>query len=207
MDRRTSLQWMARAAALPLLAPALHDAGAAVVAPAAKGYGTDPKIVRIHRSGQLWPLTMTAAQRETTRVLCDLVIPADSMSPSAGALDVHVFVDEWISAPYPTQQRDRTLLLQGLAWLDDEATRRFGQRFVATEEPQQHEILQAIHWLPQAAADLVEPARFFARFRDLAAGGFYTTPQGSQDLRYVGNQPSASFDGPPPEVLALVGVT
>ena len=43
-------------------------------------------------------------------------------------------------------------------------------------------------------------------FRDLTAGGFYTTPAGTKDLRYVGNVALERFDGPPPEVLAMVGL-
>jgi hypothetical protein len=49
-------------------------------------------------------------------------------------------------------------------------------------------------------------AAHFARYRDLTAGGFYTTPQGRKDVRYVGNVPLPRFDGPPPEVLKRVGL-
>ena len=40
-------------------------------------------------------------------------------------------------------------------------------------------------------------------------GGVYTayTPDGAKDLRYVGNTPSETFDGPPLAVLNLVGVS
>ena len=34
----------------------------------------------------------------------------------------------------------------------------------------------------------------FTRYRDLTAGGFYSTPHGAKDLRFVGNVASASFD-------------
>jgi hypothetical protein len=47
-------------------------------------------------------------------------------------------------------------------------------------------------------------AQFFARFRDLVAGGFYTTPEGMKDIQYLGNVPLTKFDGPPPEVLAYL---
>ena len=39
------------------------------------------------------------------------------------------------------------------------------------------------------------------RYRALTAGGFYTTPVGTRDLKYVGNVAMTTFDGPPPEVL------
>jgi hypothetical protein len=53
---------------------------------------------------------------------------------------------------------------------------------------------------------LERAAVFFARFRDLTAGGFYTTPQGTKDLGFVGNRPSTTFEGPSEAVLGIVGV-
>ena len=72
---------------------------------------------------------MSDEQRRTATALCDVIIPADATSPAASAVGVPDFIDEWISAPYPAQQRDRTVILQGLAWLDAESQRRFQQRF------------------------------------------------------------------------------
>ena len=52
----------------------------------------------------------------------------------------------------------------------------------------------------------MEPAKFFNYFPNLASGGFYTTPEGMKDLKYVGNVPLASFEGPPPEALRKAGL-
>ena len=49
-------------------------------------------------------------------------------------------------------------------------------------------------------------ASFFSRFRSLAAGAYYGTPEGWKAIGYIGNIPLPSFDGPPPEVLAKLGV-
>jgi hypothetical protein len=49
-------------------------------------------------------------------------------------------------------------------------------------------------------------ARFFQRFRDLAAGGYFTTPEGMKDLGYTGNSAMEAFTGPPPEVLRRLGL-
>jgi len=35
-------------------------------------------------------------------------------------------------------------------------------------------------------------------------GAFYSSPQGMQDIQYLGNVPLTRFDGPPPEVLAYL---
>lgn len=204
MDRRHSLQWMLAAAALPGLASA--GATPAVKASQPRGYGTDPKLVKSYRSGELWPLTFTAAQRRCAAALCALIIPADERSPSAAEVEVHLFIDEWISAPYPDHAKDKALMVQGLAWLDAESQRRFSHRFDQATLAEQQAIADEICYAPKAAAERAEAAKFFARFRDLTAGGFYTTPQGTKDLGFVGNTPSAEFAGPPAEVLKIVGV-
>ena len=54
--------------------------------------------------------------------------------------------------------------------------------------------------------ELKKGAAFFKRFRDLTAGGYYTTPEGMKAIGYVGNVPSGSFEGPPIEALKHVGL-
>jgi gluconate 2-dehydrogenase subunit 3-like protein len=212
MDRRTTMKWMlAVAAAAPGVhadADALEADSAAADPPSGQGYGTDPDLLKVYKPGELWPLTFTARQKRTAGVLCDLIIPADATSPSASAVGVVGFLDEWISAPYKTQRKDRTTLLNGLAWLDSEAAKRFKERrsFVALSDEQRTAVCDDICFVPKANPDFVDAAKFFARFRDLTAGGFYTTPQGREDVRYVGNVPLARFDGPPLEVLKKVGL-
>jgi len=204
MDRRTTLKWMlAAAAASPLWN---HAARAPAPRRTAVGYGTDPDLVKAYRAGDLWPLTLTRAQLETAAALCATIIPADARSSSAAQLMVHHFIDEWVSAPYPRHVQDRKLVLEGLGWIDAEARRRFGRRFAAASEAQRCGICDEICREAKAAAKHRKAARFFARFRDLTADGFYTTPEGMKDLGFVGNTPSANFEGPPPEALAKAGL-
>lgn len=209
MDRRTTIKWMlAASASMPLLEHVeVHAAPSGKDAPAvAKRYGTDPSLTRVYKPGDLWPLTLTTEQRATAATLCDLIIPADSKSPSASAVGVVDFIDEWISAPYDAQRGDRGVVLDGLRWLDQESTRRFAKAFRQLEVSQQRQVCDDICYLPKAGPQFKQPAVFFARYRDLTAGGFYTTPQGRKDLQYIGNVPMASFDGPPAEVLKKVGL-
>lgn len=205
MDRRTALKWMLTAAASTALAPHLGRGQAA--APAAQGYGTDPDLTRHYNPGELWPLTFTNEQRRTAAALCDVIIPADDRSPAASAVGVVDFIDEWISAPYPDQQRDRPVILAGLAWIDTESNRRFGRPFAGLNDAERHAICDDICYTPKAQPEFKEAARFFATYRNLTGGGFYSTPQGRQDVRYIGNMPLATFDGPPPEVLKQAGLT
>lgn len=200
MDRRTTLKWMfAAAASLPLghLVPA-----------AAKGkaqpYGSDPRLLDVYHPGELWPLTFSAHERQCATLLCDIIIPADATSPSASAVGVVDFIDEWISAPYPQQQADRPVIRNGLVWFEAEAQRRFAKSMLKLDAKQRHAICDDICYAPKAKN--AEASKFFARFRDLTAGGFYTTPAGRKDLQYVGNVPLQRFDGPPIEVLKKVGL-
>jgi Gluconate 2-dehydrogenase subunit 3 len=214
MDRRTSIQWvLAASAAWPLGGrsaastqpapnqPAAAGPATAVRASTVRGYGTDPNLLEVYRPGQLWPLTFTSAQRRLAGVLSDMIIPADDRSPAASAVGVVDFIDEWVSAPYPDCQRDRPIVLEGFGWLDAEAARRFRKRFAALDSRERHGICDDVCDEARAAAERRKAAHFFARYRDLTAGGFYSTPAGRKDLGYIGNVPLARFDGPPPELL------
>jgi hypothetical protein len=210
VDRRTTIKWiLAASAALPAMQRV--DFAQGQVAPhaqpiAARGYGADPDLTRVYQPGDVWPLTFTNEQRRTAAALSDLIIPEDSESPAASAVGVVDFIDEWISAPYPAQREDRTTILAGLAWLDAESMRRFRRRFADADVTQMTTICDEICYVPRARPELESAAEFFARFRDLTVGGFYTTPQGMRDIRYVGNVALARFDGPPAEVLRRVGL-
>jgi gluconate 2-dehydrogenase subunit 3-like protein len=213
MDRRTTIKWvLAAAGAIAGPQPVAYGLGevgsnAPGVLPGS-GYGTDPDLIKVYRPGELWPLTLTEPLKDTARVLCDLIIPSDPSSPSASEVGVVEFIDEWISAPYKGQRQDRAMVLEGFAWLDAEAASRYDPRssFAAISYEQQTAICDDICLVVKAQPRFVQAANFFARYRDLTAGGFYTTPQGRQDVRYVGNVPLPHFDGPPPEVLQKVGL-
>ena len=205
MDRRDAIKWMLTAAA-SLAVLQRNGQAAEAATPAGKGYGTDPDLLKEYKSGDLWPLTMTDAQRTTAAALCDVIIPEDAKSPSASALHVHDFIDEWISSPYPDQQRDRPIVLDGLAWLEAESQKRFQSGFSNLVRKQQTSICDDICYVPNAKPEFRKAAQFFKKFRDLTSGGFYTTPQGMKDIGYVGNVPLDKFEGPPPEVLKKLGL-
>jgi hypothetical protein len=194
LDRRTAVKWVLAASAALRLPSASFDALAAT--PAAKGYGKDPDLMKVYASGDLWPLTLTKEQRATATALCDLIIPADSVSPAASSVGVVDFLDEWISAPYPEHAVDRKTVLDCLARVESEAQSRFKTPFAQLSATQM-----------SAIADDIVTDQAFVRYRALTAGGFYTTPVGMKDLKYVGNVALAAFEGPPKEVLAKLGLS
>ena len=203
MDRRTTLKWMLAAS----VALGSRDGIAADGAQAPPlGYGTDPKLLDAYPPGKLWPLVLSFHERQIAVQLSDAIIPADEGSPSASSVGVVDFIDEWLSAPYPRQREDRKLVQGGFRWLDQEAKRRFSRRFTALKPAEVGGICDAICYVPRAKPRFAQAATFFARYRDLTAGAFYTTPAGRNDLKYVGNTPSTRFDGPPLAALKKAGL-
>jgi hypothetical protein len=138
---------------------------------------------------------LTKEQRTTATALCDLIIPADDTSPAASSVGVVDFIDEWISAPYPEHAVDRKTVLDGLSQIEGEAQRRFKTSFAKLSAQQM-----------SAIADAMIKDAFFERYRALTAGGFYTTPVGVRDLKYVGNVAMATFEGPTQDVLKRLGL-
>ena len=200
IDRRNVLKWFAAVAATSQL----DEFG--IAAPVAKGYGTDPNLANIYKPGDFWPLTFTPQQRKTVTALTDVILPEDHLGPAASTVRVPDYMDEWISAPYPLQQKDRDALLPGLQWLEDESTKRFQKGFADLSLEQKHAICDDICGAAPAKPQFKKGATFFSKFRSLAASAYYGTEAGWKAIGYVGNISLPSFDGPPPEVLAQLGV-
>jgi Gluconate 2-dehydrogenase subunit 3 len=212
IDRRVAIKWMLTAGAGAMFAgrpafgaPAPGGPAGAAGKPAS-GYGLDPDLIKAYKPGDLWPLTFSAAQRRQVAALCDVVIPAEGSCPGASAVGVTDFIDEWVSAPYPDNARDAKTILEGLAWLDAESTGRFGSVFAEAAEAQRAALCEEISRDPPEKPGLRPAVDFFRRFRNLAAGGFYTTPEGMKDIGYVGNVPLARFDGPPADLVERLGL-
>lgn len=166
-----------------------------------RGIGTDPNLLKKEIP---WPLTLTDLEKQTVTALADIIMPEDENGPAASKVGITEFVDEWVSAPYEYQMNDLSVIRKGLEWLNAETTKRFGKNFAECEPAQQTALLDDI------VADATEARKaafgFFAKFRSLVAGGYYSTPEGWKAIGYVGNVPLAEFPGPPPEVLKHLGL-
>ena len=214
ISRREGLQWIAAAVALlpsmaavparaqtaagPPLTPSAPWPSDPLARLAGPGYGTDPDLMKPRVT---WPLTLTETQKPQVTVLCDLILPKDATSPGAGEAGVADFIDEWISAPYPTQQDDRDQILRGLAWLDAQATALGATTFAAATPAVQTQILDAVS---AATPDpsLSAAADFFHRLRTLVILGFFTLPAGRAAIGYLGNTPTqGDWPGPSDEAL------
>ena len=227
VSRREAIQWVMGAVAASSLPSALaraqespqdrpkeegrnipsQEAAAKVPDPnTSKGYGTDPKLVKSYKPGEVWPLTFNEKQKKTAKALADTILPADQYGPAASEVGVVEMVDEWVSAPYPEQKNDRPLVLQGLEWVEQESATRFKKGFSEITDAQRRAICDDVCFRSKAQGRFRGPARFFAKFRDICAGAYYATPAGWKAIGYVGNVPLEKFDGPPAEVLKIIGV-
>ncbi|HJS45982.1 MAG TPA: gluconate 2-dehydrogenase subunit 3 family protein [Rhizomicrobium sp.] len=211
VSRRVTLAWVAAASAGPWAVVQSEPAEAQTVAASlwqdvavtpitGPGYGQDPNLMK---PSVPWPLTLTPDQRAVLRIAAGLILPADAHSPSGAGLYLDAFVDEWVSAPYPQQQRDRIVILSGLAWLDAESTTRFGKNFAQANDTERCAIFDSIAFKAKVQPGYERPAFFFARLRGLLMGGFYSLPEGMKDIGYIGNTPMAGdYSGPTPEAVA-----
>jgi hypothetical protein len=205
VDRRTTLRWLAAAIATDTLLAGCGDNRPGTAAehfddlgiakpPGATGYGTDPDLVT---PVVPWNKTMTQAQLEVAAALADVILPADATSPAASEVGVHHFIDEWVSAPYDAQRLDRPIILDGLAWLENEARTRFDTSFVNASDEQRRSILDRVAFRDRVVAGMEDAAHFFGRFRHLAMSVYYSTAAGIREIGYIGNTPvPGAYPGP-----------
>lgn len=221
IDRREALKVMAVAATsaslVEGLAPTALDAQQPVVplrrasSPPApvpprsgpRGTPTDPNLLTAKAD---WPRLLSSAELVTLSALCDMIIPADEKSPSASAVGVPAYINEYVSAPYDWAERALVSVRGGLAWLEVESSKRFGKRFTVATNAERTQICDDICYQPKATPEFLAASRFFDQVRDLSASGFYTSDAGMKDLQYIGNVPLLKFEGPPPEVLRKLGL-
>lgn len=199
-NRRRVLQLMAALSAVAVTAgPAM-----AGIMKKQQGYGqnvdtTNPQVT--------WDKSLEEDQLKALTILGDIIIPADEKSPAASAVDIADFIDEWVSAPYPKQQRDRETILGGLKWLDMQASDQSQHStFMELYHPQQVAIFDRLAKSVQGGSAEEAQETFFERLVFLVAGGFYTTPEGNEDIGFVGNVALEEFTGPPPEVRKILGL-
>lgn len=153
------------------------------------------------RRTQFRPGFFTPNEYRLVRTLSDLVIPRDTRSGSATDAGVPPFMD-FILMAYPTMQ---TPMREGLRWMNDASTERFGKPFLDATPAQRVQLLDAIAYPKRAAGDKAG-VEFFSRFRDLTASGFWSSRIGVADLQYKGNTAQAQWTGCPPAALRKVGV-
>ena len=148
----------------------------------------------------------TQRELRTARVLADDVIPRDERSGSASDAKVAEFMDYNLSVEETTPET-RVAWRGGLRWMDTESRRRFGVPYASATVAQRHQILDDIAWADRVRPELRHGAAFFARFRDMAAAGFFSSAIGFKDLQYMGNTFVPQWNGCPEAALTKLGVS
>lgn len=193
MDRRDLLRLLA-AAPLPALLPW----------PAATIDRARRTALDVTANGAAFaPAFFSEEEWATVRLLADLIIPRDQRSGSAGDAGVPEFIDTLLA---DGSEAEQTRIRGGLAWLERECRERYGAGFTAIAPSPRTELLDAVAWPDRAAAELSQGVRFFSRFRDLVAAGFWSSRLGMEDLGYQGNTFVTEWQGCPTEQLQRYGV-
>jgi hypothetical protein len=190
IDRRTALAWIGVVGAA-----AAVGAGVVVYGPRmggeriTRGYGTDPKLTKPEAAP--WSRIMIPGQLQTAAILADFILPATATAPSASAVGVPDFIDEWVSAPYPDQVKDMPVIMNGLNVL--------GGKVLKASAAERAAALAALPGSTDPA-----PKAFWKKFRHLTIGSYYTTEAGFKDIGYIGNVARTSDPGPSAEVKAVL---
>ena len=190
MDRRSALRLMSMTGVAGIL-----DWTAADLVRAAEYIESLPAAGRV-------PLFFDAHEWRTVHVLVDLIIPRDDRSGSATDAKVPEFIDFMMNEASSSRQSS---MRSGLTWLDGESVRRFGVTFVAANAAQQRAILDDISWPDRARDEMRSGVDFFNMFRDMTAGGFFSSRMGYADLQYMG-RPKREWPGCPEPALRKLGV-
>jgi gluconate 2-dehydrogenase gamma chain len=149
------------------------------------------------------PKFFTASEFKLVRTLVDIIIPKDERSGSASDVGVPEFMD-FMMIDQPARQ---VAMRGGLAWLDVECQQRYDKTFVDCTGDERTAVLDDIAWPAKAKSEHAHGVAFFNSFRDLTAGGFWTTKVGIEDLQYLGNRSVARWNGCPDEALKKLGVS
>jgi hypothetical protein len=190
VDRRTALAWIGVVGAATAV-----GAGVVVYGPmkggerVTRGYGTDPKLTKPEKAP--WSRIMIPEQLQTAAILADYILPANATAPSASSLGIPDFLDEWVSAPYPDQLKDRPVIMTGLNGM--------AAKLLKASAADRATAMAAL----AASSDPVDK-KFWKKFRHLVIGAYYTTDAGFKDIGYTGNVSRTSDPGPSAEVKAAL---
>lgn len=152
------------------------------------------------------PKFFTAHEWRTASMLADYIIPRDERSGSATDAKVPEYMD-WLMNDKEASANSKIQMRGGLAWLDLQASERFGKTFVGATDAQRRQILDDIAWPKKAKPEFSQGVSFFNRFRDLTASGFFSSEMGYKDVNFVGNVALPAWNGCPQSAMDKLGVS
>ena len=128
----------------------------------------------------------------TLRLLCDLILPADDISPAASAAGA----PEYIDLLCRNNEKLARIYHGGLAWLDATCNKLHGTPFRQAAPGQQTALLERLAYRDRTPDEWNAGARFFDWVRRMTLDAFYTSPIGYKDLGYKGGHGMTTFEVP-----------
>jgi gluconate 2-dehydrogenase subunit 3-like protein len=165
--------------------------GAVIAGPlAAQHAGHAPAVA----AGSVAPSERFLSEHEfaTLRVLCDLILPADDVSPAASGAGTPEYIDMLCRA----NEKLALIYHGGLAWLDSTCISLHGVRFGEASEPQQVAILEKLAYREKTPPEWQSGSRFFDWVRRMTIDGFYTSEAGYKDVGYKGGHGMTTYEVP-----------
>jgi hypothetical protein len=149
-----------------------------------------------NKAGSYLPKYFEPHAYKTLQALCETILPADQ--DSGGAIEAGA--PEFIDLVTSENASYKSMLGDGLKWLDSTCASRNGKAYLDCVPRQQKEILDLIAYRKNAAQDegLRQGVEFFSLLRNLTSDGFFTSKIGIKYLGYKGNTFLPEFPGCPP---------
>ena len=136
------------------------------------------------------PQFFTEAEYAMVEHLADIIIPNDG-TPGAKDAGVAEFIDFMVASDPEVQYGFRT----GITWLNAQAERTNGKRFVELTPEQQTSLLEPLGFKDKARPGEEDGVRFFRMMREYTVTGFYTSEIGYKEL----DNPALKFYSESPE--------
>jgi hypothetical protein len=128
----------------------------------------------------------------TLRILCDLILPADEVSPAASTTGTPEYIDLLCRG----NEKLARIYHGGLAWLDSTCISLHGRPFREISEAQQIAILEKLAFREKTPPEWQSGGRFFDWVRRMTLDGFYTSEAGYKDVGYKGGHGMTTYDVP-----------
>ena len=124
----------------------------------------------------------------------DTILP-DTRTPGAKAANVGTFMTVMVQDCYSPE--DQKVFLKGLNTVDDEANKKYGQKFLDLDGKQRLELLTVLDKAQKAESKQPKPGKqyqYYAMLKQLTLLGYFTSQIGAtQALRYI--EVPGHFDG------------
>ncbi len=164
--------------------------GAALAGPlAAQHAGHTPAPIQTASTS---PRFLNEHEFATLHVLCDLILPADDVSPAASSTGTPEYIDLLCRG----NEKLALIYHGGLAWLDSTCISLHDVPFREASNPQQVSILEKLAYREKTPPEWQSGARFFDWARRMTIDGYYTSEAGYKDVGYKGGHGMTTYEVP-----------